>query len=149
MFLLGEDIKIRNIGIRVAKQGTPSNLKATVYQEDKAVCSAEIDQSEIPVINTQALSGFRTGHEWVYGKFDSEYVLAANKPSTVVLEAQGAGSYEVFPIRDGEQFGYASTWKNSWCEYTLDGSKWVGWDAWGNSNLKLGDLQLYFNSKNI
>jgi hypothetical protein len=145
-----QDTIIKNIGIRVAKNSINiGTLKILVYQENNLICKASINSQEIPLIDTKALSGFRTGHEWVYAKFDSEYVLSTGKPSMVVLEAQGGGSFEVFPIRDGEQFGYASIWPNSWCEYTLDGNKWVGWDAWGNSNLKIADLQLYFNSKNI
>lgn len=147
VFTPSENISVKNAAVRIAKSGNPGSLGITIYKGSDAVCSTTVSPTRIPTVDTQSVVGLRTGHEWVAGDFDSEYVLEAGRLYSVVLEAQGAGSYETFPIRDGNSFGYASIWPNSWCQYTVDGTNWKGWDAWGNSGLKIGDLQLYFNSK--
>jgi hypothetical protein len=119
-----------------------------IYNSRTVLEQGEIKHELIKLVDTKILPGFRVGHDWVKYTFKNPHVLTKGKEYFLTLNADSGDAYEVFPLRDGASFGYASVWDNAWAEYTIQGDKgWVGWDAWGNKNLKLGDLQLYFNSR--
>ena len=146
-FVPVKDVPIENVAVRIAKNGTPKNLKLSLIS-GTVLEQGEIKHDLIKLVDTKILPGFRVGHDWVKYTFKNPHVLTKGKEYFLTLNADSGDAYEVFPLRDGASFGYASIWDNSWAEYTTQGDKgWTGWDAWGNKNLKLGDLQLYFNSK--
>ncbi len=146
-FVPAKDIPVKDVAIRLAKTGNPNNLKVTLSLGNSILEQGEISSSLVKTVNTTTLSGFRIGHDWVKHTFSDPFVLEKNKEYYLTLSADAGDAYEIFPLRDGSSFGYASTWDNAWAEYLVPGKTWSGWDAWGNKNLKLGDLQLYFNSK--
>lgn len=136
--------KIENVVVRIARNGNPANITATIYEGNKPLSYGDVPSVNIPVVDLNSQPGYRIGHDWVTIKLNNKVKLVKGREYFIVLQSElSDGSYEVFPLREGSEFGYPEIWPSSWCEYTLDWKNWVGWDAWGNSNLKNGCLQLY------
>ena len=147
-FIPERDIKVRNFAVRIAKNGNPDMLIATLSDTNQTTLAVGgIESTNINKINTEYIPGFRVGHNWAVCKFGGAIKLKAGQRYYLTLSCSSNDGYEVFPIRDGEEFGYVSIWPNSYAEYEISGfDNWVGWDAWGKSNLRTGILQIYFNS---
>lgn len=149
-FIPRKDIAVKNVSVRIAKVGNPGNLTAQLeLLNNKVIDKSSISSNLVKPIDLSICPPYRLGHDWVVLNFSSSILLESGKEYCLVLKAPSGDSwYEMFPLRDGESFGYAPVWPNSYAEYTTTTGEngWRGWDAWGISNLKIGDLQLYFNS---
>ena len=145
-FILNKKLDVENVCVRVVKNGNPRPLVASMMLGNKVLRQGKISSDKVKTATS--ISGFKVGHDWVKINFDKSIELDVKKEYNLVLSADAGDSYETFPIRDGSYgFGYAPIWSNAWAEYTVSGdSGWKGWDAWGIPNLKISQLQLYFNT---
>lgn len=143
IFTPANNIVVNEVCVRIAKIGNPKDLIIKIEDTTKLIQKTTIKSINVNTINTTLAPSFRVGHNWVKAPINT--TLLANQEYKVVLESDSIDPYETFPIRDGFTFGYAPIWANSHAEYTTSGETgWKGWDAWGKSNLKHSDLQLYF-----
>lgn len=136
---------VENVAVRLAKSGSPGDLTAILTGPGvRAVAMAKPWQ--IPPVNITANPPNRIGHGWVVMKFQEQICLEEGNPYKLTLSAPAGDAYEIFPLRDGREFGYSSPWPNSWAEYSSNaGKSWSGWDAWGKKDLRNSHLQLFFN----
>ncbi len=141
-----QEITVHNVAIRIAKEGTPGPLTARLWQDRTEFAEGQIEAAAVKPINTMILPPNRLGHDWVIIPFPKPVTLTAGLEYRLSLQAPAGDAYEVFPLRDGAEFGYCSPWPNAWAEFTTDGDRgWQAWKAWGKSSYQ-GDLQLYFNA---
>lgn len=132
------DINIRTVNVRVKTVSGQLTVNLVDLTKNKVVDTLTLTGT--PII-TNDIEEFPTGFNWISGSFKKTQKLSAKRQYSIDFSSP-LGYYTIFPTRNGESFGYSSLWPNSWCEYS-NGGPWVGWDAWGKSNLKNGCLQLY------
>lgn len=142
------EIEVENVAVRIAKNGNPGPLKATLHTGNCILAESTLPSVNVAPIDTKLLPPNRLGHQWVTFNFSSRVRLLPLVSHYLKLSAPEGDAYEVFPLRDGShKFGYSSVWPNAWAEFTATGETgWSGWEAWGNKDLKLSHLQLYFNA---
>lgn len=140
-FSVKVDTTMTGVSARLGKHDYPGELQISLLNNKKAMTSCKIPQSQVSTILTNLGPGLSIGHNWVSVKFDKPVKIKAGVDHFIMFEA-AAGEYEMYPVRDGEQFGFIPLWDNSYAEYTIDGKTWRGWDAWGNPNQKIGKLQV-------
>lgn len=142
------EIEVKNVAIRLAKNGNPGPIKATLHTGTCVLAESTVSAVSVPTVNLTIAPGNRLGHEWVVFEFPSTVKLLPLVPHYLKLSAPAGDAYETFPLRDGSHgFGYAPVWPNAWAEFTATGETgWSGWDAWGNRDLKISHLQLFFNA---
>lgn len=138
-FISDKDYMVNGVWVRIGKNGIPQDLTCSLMNKGIALTKKSIPSISINTIKT--VNGYRLGHNWVYIKFDSPVKIFSGNEYYILFENNGLDSYEVFPIRDGESFGFIPLWSNSYAEYSIDNQTWVGWDAFGATNLKFGKLQ--------
>lgn len=139
------DTVVENVAVRLAKIGRPGPLTARLTMGPGLLAEGSIDQKEIKPVDVTLMPPNRLGHDWVVIKFPGRVTLKAGIEHRLTLTAPRGDHYETFPLRDGEEFGYAPTWPQASAEFTTRGDTgWGAWQAWGRSN-RFGDLQLYFN----
>lgn len=138
---------LKSVSIRLGRKGEPKPLIVQLKDgTGKVLEEGKISTNDVSPVTPW--SSFEVGHEWVTYRFKRTQHIEAGHQYYLELSAIPGDPYRIYPLRDGEQFGYASTWSNSYAEFTTQGANgWKGWDAWGNPNLPLGDLQMYFNEK--
>ncbi len=147
-FVPNRNIDVENVCVRLAKNGNPELLYAKLWWRDELITQGSVDSSEVDPV--EVISEFTAGHNWVTIDFFEPVELEAKKIYYLELSAAAGDPYKIYPVRDGYYgFNYAPIWSNAWAEYTMMGDEyWKGWDAWGNSNLRISQLQLYFNASN-
>lgn len=130
--------EVGNVAVRLKKIGTPNNLNAQLFRGNEKIAEGSLDF-------------FKAGDIMDWVKVDLAGALTVGVEHFLVLSSDNSelGRWETFPIRDGSSFGFCSTWDKGYSEYSNDGKNWSAWDIWGNTNVKLGDLQMYFNSKGL
>jgi hypothetical protein len=152
-------VEVRRVSVRLGRTGQPGPLWVSVDAlASGGGVGSRLGKLSIPAervgeVNGKDWAPLRLGHTWARGEFAAPLLLRGGVTYAVTLSAEpgkgtgggaAGGAYEIFPLRDGAEFGYASPWPGAWGEYTRTGEKgWRGWDAWGKSNLKTGQLQLY------
>ena len=137
------DLTVAGAFVRLGKNGLPKDLRVSlVNRHQSVIAKGTVSPFLVKSISTTIINGFRLGHDWVLVKFNKPAKVKKDEEHFILLENDGYDSYEIYPIRDGEQFGFNPLWKNSYAEYCLDGKNWRGWDAWGNPNQKIGKLQI-------
>lgn len=79
---------------------------------------------------------------WVHVRFASAVPLDDSGELALVATASAHSAYEAFAIRQGTEFGFdpRTVFNNGYAQFTQDGA-WVGWDQWGGTDLRTGDLQ--------
>jgi hypothetical protein len=79
---------------------------------------------------------------WVRVRFDRTVPLDGSEPFALVATASARSAYEAFAIRKGTEFGFdpGTVFDGGYAQFT-EGGAWTGWDQWGGSDLKTGDLQ--------
>jgi hypothetical protein len=79
---------------------------------------------------------------WVHVRFDRTVPLDGSEPFALVATASARSAYEAFAIRKGTEFGFdpRTVFDGGYAQFT-EGGAWTGWDQWGGSDLKTGDLQ--------
>jgi hypothetical protein len=79
---------------------------------------------------------------WVHVRFDRTVPLDGSEPFALVATASARSAYEAFAIRKGTEFGFdpRTVFDGGYAQFT-EGGAWMGWDQWGGSDLKTGDLQ--------
>lgn len=136
------DLTTDGVFARIGKTGLPKDLRVSLVNRHQTVIAKGIvSPFLVKNVSTEIIKGFRLGHDWVFAKFNKPAKIKKDEAYFILFENEGYDSYEMYPIRDGDQFGFHPLWKNSYAEYTLDGKTWRGWDAWGNPNQKIGKLQ--------
>jgi hypothetical protein len=62
--------------------------------------------------------------------------------AAALREAAASPSYATFPVRKGTDFGFDSgtVFTAGYAQFTTGGD-WTGWDQWGVSDRRDGDLQ--------
>lgn len=151
VFTPDRDIPVKNVAVRLARDGNPGPLTATLKTADETLAVTSLPAEKISPIDPTILRGARLGHTWVTLPFDPPVTLKAGTQHWLELSATPAqnpdDACEIYPLRDGSDFGYASPWPNAWAEFTSSLTPhWTGWEAWEKPNLKDADLQLYFNA---
>lgn len=137
---------VENVAVRIAKEGNPGALQVSLFQEDKLLSEGSIEALSVQQIDTTIAPPNRLGHDWVSIPFPAPVLLQADVEHSVRLSAPAGDAYEVFPLRDGVEFGFSSLWPQAWAEFTISGDTgWELWSAWGKPSNQ-GDLQLYFNA---
>jgi hypothetical protein len=78
---------------------------------------------------------------WVSSTFRHPPVLRPGQKLAFVLRSAG-GAFETFPLREGTAFGFTgnTVFGSGYAQFSSSGD-WTGWDQWGDSNRKDGDLQ--------
>jgi hypothetical protein len=78
---------------------------------------------------------------WVEARFAKPPTLKPGEQYALVLRSDDV-EYETYPLRDGTAFGFSSStvFPSGYAEYDA-GEGWGGWDMWGESNRRDGDLQ--------
>ena len=68
---------------------------------------------------------------WVHVRFAKPVSLAPGTDVALTASANGAASYEAFPIRKGTGFGFdpRTYFDRGYAQFN-DGDGWVGWDLW-------------------
>ncbi len=81
------------------------------------------------------------GPGWVSATFRKPPLLHNGQKLALVLRSAG-GTFEAFPLRKGRAFGFdeATVFSSGYAQFSRSGS-WTGWDQWGQSNRRDGDLQ--------
>ena len=81
------------------------------------------------------------GPGWVSATFRRPPLLRNGQKLALVLRSAG-GTFEAFPLRKGLAFRFdASTVFHAGHAQFSRSGRWAGWDQWGQSNRKDGDLQ--------
>jgi hypothetical protein len=67
--------------------------------------------------------------------------LRVGERLALVLRSDDA-DFEAYPVRDGSPYGFGAgtTFTSGYAQFRSEGN-WVGWDQWGESDRKDGDLQ--------
>ena len=80
--------------------------------------------------------------QWVHVRFTAPVVAAAGTALALTASAQRASSYRTFPVREGIHFGFdaRTVFSSGYAEFS-DGDGWTGWEQWGRSDRRDGDLQ--------
>lgn len=141
------DVTTRSVMVRVAKNGNPGPLKAQLSTGTTPLGDCVVDASAVKPVDLTLLSPNRLGHDWVEMVFPGPVRLVAGKEHRLSLSAPIGDAYEVFPVRDGSEFGYASVWPQSYAEcFTPKSNLWEPWSAWGKKSQQ-GRLQMYFKTE--
>jgi hypothetical protein len=119
--------------VRVRRTGDPAGPLSVKLEDPRGRTLAT---SSVP--GTQVPSG---GLGWVSTTFRHPPVLRPGQRLAFVLRSPG-GAFETFPLREGTAFGFTgnTVFGSGSAQFSSSGS-WTGWDQWGDSNRRDGDLQ--------
>jgi hypothetical protein len=124
---------IRGAWLRVRrKQGATAPLQLRIERVDGGVlASGTVPAGEVATRSP----------EWVHVRF-AKPVSADGARIALTAASSEASSYEAFPIRNGAEFGFNSrtVFTGGYAQFNAGGG-WTGWDQWGESNRRDGDLQ--------
>jgi hypothetical protein len=120
--------------------GAGNSLVLSLDRPDgRALATASVAPREVP---TNAAG-------WVHVRFAKPVSLAPGTDVALTASANGAASYEAFPIRKGTGFGFdPKTYFDRGYAQFNDGDGWVGWDQWGAHDRREGDLQFAIDAGN-
>jgi hypothetical protein len=126
--------RINGAWLRVQREGgADTPLELAIDQSDgKTIASATVPASSVP-----------TGDPgWVYARFANPPSVPAHTELALTASASSGSAYEAFPIRKGNEFGFARAlmYANGYAQFD-DGGGWVGWDQWGGHDRRTSDLQ--------
>jgi hypothetical protein len=84
----------------------------------------------------------RRSPQWVHVRFSSAVSLPAGTPLALTASARQAESFRTFPVRKGTRFGFdrSTVYSGGYAQYS-DGDGWKGWEQWGQTDRRDGDLQ--------
>jgi hypothetical protein len=84
----------------------------------------------------------RDAPAWVRVRFGRAIPLDGSEQLGLVATASARSAYEAFAIRKGTEFGFdrRTVFDGGYAQFT-EGGAWIGWDQWGGSDLRTGDLQ--------
>ena len=140
------DVSVSSVVVRVAKNGNPGPLVARLCEGLVQIGEGNAAAEKVRPIDLQTMPPNRLGHDWVTIPFAKRLKLTAGMEYRLSLQTTPGDAYEVFPLRDGAEFGYCPVWTQAWAEFTTEGARgWQAWKPWGKSSLE-GDLQLFFNA---
>jgi hypothetical protein len=143
---IGGDAKVRQLlapvagraisgaWLRVRRRGDANApLELRIERDDGSVLGAE---------KVQARKVRRHAPGWVHVRFGRPVTLGDAGQLALVATTSAAGAYEAFAVRKGTEFGFHphTVFDGGYAQFTQDG-RWVGWDQWGGSDLRTGDLQ--------
>ena len=79
---------------------------------------------------------------WVHVRFPRAVPLDGSEQFALVATASARSAYEAFAVRKGTEFGFdrRTVFDGGYAQF-IQGGAWVGWDQWGGSDLRTGDLQ--------
>jgi hypothetical protein len=80
--------------------------------------------------------------QWVHVRFSRAVSLPPGAPLTLTASASRAAAFRTFPVRKGTRFGFdrSTVYSGGYAQFS-DGDGWKGWEQWGQSDRRDGDLQ--------
>jgi hypothetical protein len=119
--------------IRVKRRGSgAAPLRVSLESPSgKTIASTEVEASHVP----------GTSDGWVEARFTKAPLVHPGQKLALVLRASDE-DFEAYPLRDGTRYGFSSAtlFAAGYAQFNT-GDGWVGWDMWGESNRRDGDLQ--------
>ncbi|HWC20219.1 MAG TPA: hypothetical protein VG498_24605, partial [Terriglobales bacterium] len=133
------DLKVSRVSVRLARTSGLGPLGIRLEQSDGRI----IEQGWVDALPIPAR------HSWVTLRFKEVHSLHRSHAYNLVLTSPPSVTYEVFPIRAGVEYGFSpgTYFVDGYAEFT-DGSRWTGWDQWGEQNRTSARLQFYFTLVN-
>jgi len=130
-----------SFSVRVARTSGTGGL----YVRLETANGTLIEQGLIPASSMPLSSTTSPNYVWATYKFSTVRTLYAGDGYHVDLEASAGSTYQVFPIRKGVAYNFASTtyFPDGYAQFK-SASGWVGWTQWGVTNRTDADLQFYF-----
>lgn len=137
----GSERVVSKFSIRVAR--TSGSAPLTVRLENAS--GSLIEQGTIPSADVPASSTSSPKYYWVTYTFSALRPLFKGDSYHIDLEASSGTSYQTFPMRKGSKESFSTTtyFPDGYAQFK-NGSSWVGWTEWGQTNRTDGDLQFYF-----
>lgn len=134
----GSSKTVTNVSIRVNRVSGGDPLVVRLESADGTL----IEEGSIPAASI--LTGGSYG--WATYAFSSAHTLASGQAYHLDFEATSTSAYQLFPIRKGSAYGFASTtyFSDGYAEFKQSGGSWSGWTQWGVTNRTDSDLQFYF-----
>ena len=134
----GESKTVSSVSVRATRISGNDPLVARLENADGSL----IEEGYIPAASFPA-----NGYGWATYNFASAHTLIAGQTYHVDFEASSSSKYQLFPIRKGFAYGFASTtyYRDGHAEFKANGGSWYGWTMWGASNRTDSDLQFYFS----
>jgi len=126
------------VNIRLSRTAGASPLTVRVEESGGAL----VTQAQVPA--SAILQGIPT---WITVTFPLAQVLNSGVNYHLVLSSPADTSYSAFPMRKGQDKGYANStvFADGHAQFTTTGAAgWQGWDMWGTPNLTFSDLQFAF-----
>ena len=144
----GSSKTVTSAAIRVVRVSGSDPLVVRLEAADGTL----IEQGNIPAASiptgaslTDAY-GSPLSYAWATYKFSSAHTLTTGQTYHLDFEATSTSAYQLFPIRKGSAYGFASTtyFSDGHAEFKQSGGSWSGWTEWGVTNRTDSDLQFYF-----
>jgi hypothetical protein len=133
----GNDRTISTVAVRLRRLSGDQPLTMRFEKADGILMSQ----------GTISASSIHTAYSWIRFKFHSKQRLIAGQSYNLILLAPARTCYDTYAIRKGSSsndwFTSNTSFSDGYSQFTT-GSNWLGWDMWGQSNRKDGDLQFYF-----
>lgn len=132
---------VSKVSIRVARTAGSAPLTVRLESGNGNL----IEQGSIPSSEVPASSASSAKYYWVTYTFSALRNLFKGDAYHLVLEASSGTSYQTFPMRKGskESFSGSTFFPDGYAQFK-NGSEWVGWTQWGQTNRTDGDLQFFF-----
>jgi hypothetical protein len=137
------DRKVNQVSVRVTRDTPTAVLQIQLIEDatSNVLASGTVDGS---LISDDAGKPAKNG-TWVSMSFP-QVTLTTGTRYRLVLSAT-SGSFETFPIRDGQSYFYGAPtcFRDGWAEY--DAGDGTGWHQWvhGGTASKEADLKFWFN----
>jgi hypothetical protein len=134
------DRSVMRLSFRITKSGNPGNLTIRLEHSDGSL----IEQGTI------SASQISTNYSWVDFTFvNGPHLLQTHQTYHLEFSAPPGDAYHTFPLQDGSiywlsrDFPTSNLFTDGYAQFT-SGATWLGWDTWGKSDRRDGDLQFYF-----
>jgi hypothetical protein len=132
----GPERHVASVSVRLRREGTPGPLRLRLERADGTLLEE----------GTIAPAAVDTTDAWVTLTFARPHTLEHGASYDLELSAPAGDRYRIIAIADGGvYYGFRSPslFADGYAQLTSGGA-WTGWDMWGKSDRKDGDLQLYF-----
>jgi hypothetical protein len=143
---IGGDAKVRQLfRADAARAVTGAWLRVRRRLQTSTPLQLRIERADGGVLASgrvapRAVNRNRAG--WVHVRFRRPVLGPPGERLALTAAAAEPSSYEVFAIRQGTEFGFdpRTVFSDGHAEFRKQGA-WVGWDQWGGSDQRNGDLQ--------
>ncbi|MBN1396637.1 MAG: right-handed parallel beta-helix repeat-containing protein [Bacteroidetes bacterium] len=99
-----------------------------------------LEQGSIPA------ASIPTAYSWINYTFQSTRNLVLGQSYNLTLSSSANSVYNTYALSDGgSTFTENARFADGYSEFNV-GNGWTGWDQWGRTNLKTGDLMFYFSN---